>query len=155
MVRYYYFRMLRTKASQSYKHVYTIYLSDEDFACVKPPPKKARMAINDPDCERNLSASPNEVVDLTSSGSKKRLQKTFIYFFSSKRILSPIIQNLHMDHCVYKYVMAPLCYFRASLEDRLYEKEMETALSSSLPDSSRTQAGEPTTKRGECTTAAV
>ncbi|KTF71068.1 hypothetical protein cypCar_00048619 [Cyprinus carpio] len=82
---------------------------DEDFACVKPPPKKARMAINDPDCERNLSASPNEVVDLTSSGSKKR----------------------------------------ASLEDRLYEKEMETALSSSLPDSSRTQAGEPTTKRDE------
>ncbi|XP_016303090.1 RAD51-associated protein 1 isoform X2 [Sinocyclocheilus anshuiensis] len=82
---------------------------DEDFACVKPPPKKARTAIKDPDSERNLkttSASPKEVVDLTSSGSRKR----------------------------------------ASLENTLYESDLETALSLSLLDSSRTQDGEPTTK---------
>ncbi|KAF4114855.1 RAD51-associated protein 1 [Onychostoma macrolepis] len=82
---------------------------DEDFACVKPPPKKARTAIKDPDSERNLkttSAPPNEVVDLTSSGSRKR----------------------------------------ESLEDKFYERDLETALSLSLLDSSRTQDGEPTTK---------
>uniref|UniRef100_A0A671SXZ6 RAD51-associated protein 1-like n=1 Tax=Sinocyclocheilus anshuiensis TaxID=1608454 RepID=A0A671SXZ6_9TELE len=85
---------------------------DEDFACVKPPPKKARTAIKDPDSERNLkttSASPKEVVDLTSSGSRKR----------------------------------------ASLENTLYESDLETALSLSLLDSSRTQDGEPTTKTDE------
>ncbi|XP_016390846.1 RAD51-associated protein 1-like isoform X2 [Sinocyclocheilus rhinocerous] len=82
---------------------------DKDFACVKPPPKKARTAIKDPDSERNLkttSASPKEVVDLTSSGSRER----------------------------------------ASLENTLYESDLETALSLSLLDSSRTQDGEPTTK---------
>ncbi|XP_052409946.1 RAD51-associated protein 1 isoform X3 [Carassius gibelio] len=87
---------------------------DEDFACVKPPPKKARMAIKDPDSERNLktlSASPNEVADFTSSGSRKRMP----------------------------------------LEETFYERDLETALSLSLLDSSRTQDGEPTTKTvSEC-----
>uniref|UniRef100_A0A672P1Y3 RAD51-associated protein 1-like n=1 Tax=Sinocyclocheilus grahami TaxID=75366 RepID=A0A672P1Y3_SINGR len=86
---------------------------DEDFACVKPPPKKARTAIKDPDSLRNhktTSASPNEVVDLTSSGSRKR----------------------------------------TSVDDKLYERDLETALLLSLLD--RTQDGEPTTKTGECTT---
>ncbi|XP_043093503.1 RAD51-associated protein 1 [Puntigrus tetrazona] len=55
---------------------------DEDFACVKPPPKKARTAIKDQDSEshrKTASASPNDVVDLTSSGHKKRasLEDTF------------------------------------------------------------------------------
>ncbi|XP_016370306.1 RAD51-associated protein 1-like [Sinocyclocheilus rhinocerous] len=79
----------------------------EDFACVKPPPKKARTAIKDPDSLRNhktTSASPNEVVDLTSSGSRKR----------------------------------------TSVDDKLYERDLETALLLSLLD--RTQDGEPTTK---------
>ncbi len=44
-----------------------------------------------------------------------------------------------------------LCYFRASLEDKCYESDLETALSLSMLDSSRTQDGEPTTKTGECT----
>ncbi|XP_048010745.1 RAD51-associated protein 1-like isoform X2 [Megalobrama amblycephala] len=82
---------------------------DEDFACEKPPPKKARTAVRDLDSESNrksTSASPNEVVDLTSSGSKKR---TF-------------------------------------LDDKLYERDLEAALTLSLLDSSRTQDGEPTTK---------
>ncbi|XP_026078565.1 RAD51-associated protein 1-like isoform X2 [Carassius auratus] len=85
---------------------------DEDFACVKPPPKKARMDIKDPDSERNLktlSASPNEVADFTSSGSRKRMP----------------------------------------LEEKFYERDLETALSLSLLDSSRTQDGEPTTKTDE------
>ncbi|XP_073694664.1 RAD51-associated protein 1 [Garra rufa] len=82
---------------------------DEDFACVKPPPKKARTAVNDPDSERNCkttSASPNEVVDLTSSGSRKR----------------------------------------TSLNDKLYERDLETALTLSLLHSTRTEDGEPMTK---------
>ncbi|XP_026084379.1 RAD51-associated protein 1-like isoform X1 [Carassius auratus] len=85
---------------------------DEDFACVKPPPKKARMAIKDPDSERNLktlSASPNEVADFTSSGSRQRMP----------------------------------------LEETFYERDLETALSLSLLDSSRTQDGEPTTKTAD------
>ncbi|ROL52627.1 RAD51-associated protein 1 [Anabarilius grahami] len=86
---------------------------DEDFACEKPPPKKARTAVKDLDSESNCkstSASPNEVVDLTSSGSKKR---TF-------------------------------------LGDKLYERDLEAALTLSLLDSSRTQDGEPTTKTEDC-----
>ncbi|KAK2893033.1 hypothetical protein Q8A67_013021 [Cirrhinus molitorella] len=82
---------------------------DEDFACVKPPPKKARTAVKDPDSEGNcktISASPNEVVDLTNSGSRKR----------------------------------------TSLDDKLYERDLETALTLSLLDSSRIQDGEPTAK---------
>uniref|UniRef100_A0A8C2C285 RAD51 associated protein 1 n=1 Tax=Cyprinus carpio TaxID=7962 RepID=A0A8C2C285_CYPCA len=88
---------------------------DEDFACVKPPPKKARTAIKDPDSLRDhktTSASPNEVVDLTSSGSRKR----------------------------------------TSVDDKLYERDLEAALLLSLLDSSRTPDGEPTIKTGECTT---
>uniref|UniRef100_A0A9J7YUY6 RAD51 associated protein 1 n=1 Tax=Cyprinus carpio carpio TaxID=630221 RepID=A0A9J7YUY6_CYPCA len=82
---------------------------DEDFACVKPPPKKARTAIKDPDSLRDhktTSASPNEVVDLTSSGSRKR----------------------------------------TSVDDKLYERDLEAALLLSLLDSSRTPDGEPTIK---------
>ncbi len=156
MVRHYYFKMSRTKASLTYKHVYTIYVTDKDFACVKPPPKKARTAIKDPDSERNLktaSASPNEVVDLTSSGSRKRLQKPFFFI---KTILLLIIVSPHGPLCIqicnstiYSWL---LCYFSASLEDKLYERDLETALSLSLLASSRTQDGEPTTKTGECTT---
>ncbi len=70
-----------------------MYLTDEDFACVKPPPKKARTAIKDPDSERNFkttSASPNEVADLTSSGSRKRLEKLI---FFGKHICDPGPQN--------------------------------------------------------------
>ncbi|RXN37477.1 RAD51-associated 1-like protein [Labeo rohita] len=81
---------------------------DEDFASVKPPPKKARTSVKDPDSERNCkttSVSPNEVVDLTSSGNRKR----------------------------------------TSLDDKLYERDLETALTLSLLDSPRTQDGEPTT----------
>ncbi|XP_051748105.1 RAD51-associated protein 1 isoform X1 [Ctenopharyngodon idella] len=86
---------------------------DEDFACEKPPPKKARTAVKDLDSESNrksTSASPSEVVDLTSSGSRKR----------------------------------------TSLGDKLYERDLEAALTLSLLDSSRTQDGELTTKTDDC-----
>lgn len=43
-----------------------------------------------------------------------------------------------------------LCYFRTFLNDKLYERDLEAALTLSLLDSSRTQDGEPTTKTGEC-----
>ncbi|XP_077090937.1 RAD51-associated protein 1 [Siphateles boraxobius] len=82
---------------------------DEDFTCVKPPPKKARTAVS----ERNYkttSASPNEVVDLTSLGSRKR----------------------------------------TSLDDKLYDSDLETALTLSLLNSPRTQDGEPATKTDDC-----
>jgi len=42
-----------------------------------------------------------------------------------------------------------LCYFRASLDDKLYDRDLETALTLSLLSSPRTQDGEPTTKTGE------
>ncbi|CAM4563159.1 hypothetical protein PO909_028748 [Leuciscus waleckii] len=82
---------------------------DEDFTCVKPPPKKARTAVSESN-HKTTSASPNEVVDPTSSGSSKRM----------------------------------------SLDDKLYDRDLETALTLSLLNSPRTQDGEPTTKTDDC-----
>ncbi|XP_039523727.1 RAD51-associated protein 1 isoform X2 [Pimephales promelas] len=82
---------------------------DEDFTCVKPPPKKARTAVSERN-HKTTSASPNEVVILTSPGSRKR----------------------------------------ASLDDKLYDRDLETALTLSLLSSPRTQDGEPTTKTDDC-----
>ncbi|KAK7129812.1 hypothetical protein R3I93_019451 [Phoxinus phoxinus] len=82
---------------------------DEDFTCVKPPPKKARTAVSEIN-HKTTSASPNEVVNLTSSGSKKR----------------------------------------TCLDDKLYDRDLETALTLSLLNSPRTQDGEPTTETDDC-----
>ncbi|XP_051544131.1 RAD51-associated protein 1-like isoform X2 [Myxocyprinus asiaticus] len=100
-------RPSRNKKAVNYSH-YSYFQDedDEDFACVKPPPKKARVAIKDPDSERSqktTSASQNHVVvDLTGSGNSKRV----------------------------------------SLDDKLYERDLEAALTLSLLDSSRKEEGE-------------
>lgn len=136
-------------------------MTDEDFASVKPPPKKARTSVKDPDSERNCkttSVSPNEVVDLTSSGNRKRLHINWLF------TLWHIIVSTHrpavMGHWVYMYSKRNtdswlLCYFRTSLDDKLYERDLETALTLSLLDSPRTQDGEPTTITGKCTSSII
>ncbi|XP_051546485.1 RAD51-associated protein 1 isoform X2 [Myxocyprinus asiaticus] len=83
---------------------------DEDFACVKPPPKKARTIFKDPDSERSqriTSASQNHVVvDLTGSGNRKSL----------------------------------------SLDDKMYESDLEAALTLSLLDASEKEEEECATR---------
>lgn len=123
-----------------------IYVTDEDFTCEKPPPKKARMAVSERN-HKTTSASPNEVVDLISSGSRKRLQKAFFCLFKTFHSQKNI--NVPLSVCNDSIDPLLLCYFRTSLDDKLYDRELETALTLSLLNSPRTQDGEPTTKTGE------
>lgn len=140
------FKDFTSKSLRTYKDVYMIYVTDEDFTCVKPPPKKARTAVSERN-HKTTSASPNEVVDPTSSGSSKRLQKAFLPFQNTFHAQKSI--NVPLSVCNESIDPLLLCYFRTSLDDKLYDRDLETALILSLLNSPRTQDEEPTTKTGE------